>query len=62
MTIYEFMRDCEENGIDESDALNEWEKYCEEERGRFEEEYNSNPYVTTGWAQQDVIDMYRRER
>lgn len=62
MTIYEFMRECEENGVDENDALNEWEKYNEEKREIFEEEYYSDPYVNDGWAQQDVIDMYRRER
>lgn len=62
MTIYEFMRECEENGLDENDALNEWEKYNEEKREIFEEEYYSDPYVNAGWAQQDVIDMYRRER
>lgn len=62
MNIYEFMRECEENGVDENDALNEWGKYNEEKREMFEEEYYSDPYVNAGWVQQDVIDMYRRER
>ena len=62
MNIYEFMRECEENGVDENDALNEWEKYNEEKRKMFEEEYYSDSYVNAGWVQQDVIDMYRRER
>lgn len=33
-----------------------------EEQERFIEEYENNPMVCEGWAQQDLIDMYRRER
>lgn len=29
---------------------------------RFIEEYESRPDVCAGWAQQDLIDSYRRER
>lgn len=28
----------------------------------YEEEYWDDPCVAEGWAQQDVIDSYRRER
>jgi hypothetical protein len=34
---------------------------AEEEHKRFLEEYESDPLVTYGWYQQDVIDMYRGE-
>lgn len=33
-----------------------------EEQERFIEEYENNPMVCEGWVQQDLIDMYRRER
>jgi len=33
-----------------------------EEQERFIEEYENNPMTWEGWAQQDLIDMYRRER
>lgn len=36
--------------------------FREEEHERFIEEYENNPMVCEGWAQQDLIDMYRRER
>lgn len=29
---------------------------------RFVDEYENRPDVQAGWAQQDLIDMYRRER
>ena len=29
---------------------------------RFVEDYESRPDVCAGWAQQDLIDSYRRER
>ena len=36
---------------------------AEAERQRVEwlDEYNSRPDVCAGWAQQDLIDLYRRE-
>ena len=35
--------------------------FREEEHERFIEEYENNPMVCEGWAQQDLIDI-RRER
>ena len=37
-------------------------KRREEERQRFLDDYYDNPLVHEGWAQQDMIDMRRRER
>ena len=33
-----------------------------EEYEQFLEAYENNPEVQYGWHQQDIIDMYRRER
>ena len=33
-----------------------------EEAELLQEEYESRPEVQDGWHQQDIIDMYRRER
>lgn len=62
MNMYEFFRECEEEGIDADEALNEWSRIQAENRERFYEDYYNDPIVQAGWAQQDVIDMYRRER
>lgn len=35
---------------------------AEQEAQEFYEEYHSNPVVTAGWAQQDMIDIGRFER
>ena len=37
-------------------------RFRAEEHERFLEDYYNNPMVNEGWAQQDLIDMYRRER
>ena len=62
MDMYEFFRECEENGIDADEALGEWSRIQAERKARFYEDYYNDPIVQAGWAQQDVIDMYRRER
>jgi len=36
--------------------------FREEEHERFIEEYENDPMTCEGWAQQDLIAMYRRER
>lgn len=33
-----------------------------EEQEAFMEDYENDPVVQAGWHQQDIIDMYRRER
>ena len=51
--------------IEELEELKEQIKeemiFREEEHERFIEEYENNPMVCEGWAQQDLIDI-RRER
>lgn len=36
--------------------------FRQEEHDRFIEEYENDTMTCEGWAQQDLIDMYRRER
>ena len=60
--FYEFVEQCKEEGLTSYEAQTEYEIACEEEHERFLEEYENDPIVQAGWAQQDVIDMYRRER
>jgi len=62
MNIYEFMDDCRKHGLDADEAECKWYEYCDDKQRAFEEEYYSRPDVCAGWAQQDIIDMYRRER
>lgn len=62
MGMYEFFRMCEEEGLSASEAMHEWEVYQSERTEAFYEDYYNDPIVNIGWAQQDVIDMYRRER
>ena len=62
MNIYEFMRECEEDGLSPEEAQREWELYLEEKHNLQMERYMNDPLVHEGWAQQDIIDMYRRER
>ena len=38
------------------------ERYAAEEMEMFIEDYENDPMVNEGWHQQDIIDMYRRER
>lgn len=40
----------------------ECERIAAEEHERFFEDYYNDPMVQEGWRQQDLIDMYRRER
>ena len=62
MDIYEYMRLCEEQGMDGQEALNQWYIDCEQRRRDFMDDYYTRPDVCAGMAQQDTIDMYRRER
>lgn len=38
------------------------ERIAQEEHEAFIEEYENRPDVQAGWAQQDLIDLRRRER
>ena len=62
MSFQEFIEECAENGMSCADALEEWDRYQVEKAERFREEYDNDPVIQAGWAQQDLIDMYRRER
>lgn len=58
----ELIEDMTERGYSESEINNEIsraEAYAEEQ---FYEDYYDDPVVQYGWHQQDIIDMYRRER
>lgn len=60
--FYAFMEDCKEDGLSADEAINEWYRAVAEHKQAFMDEYENDPYVHEGWHQQDVIDMYRRER
>lgn len=63
MNIYEFFRECEQNGIPAEDAMDEWNDYqreaAEYEAERLEELEERS--LMTAW-QQDLIDLHRMER
>ena len=40
----------------------ECERYAAEEAEQKMQDYYDDPVVQYGWYQQDIIDMYRRER
>ncbi len=52
---------CEYCGRPLSDGC-DCQRGAAEEHERFLRDYESDPMVNDGWCQQDVIDMYRRER
>lgn len=50
---------------DEQEYEDDFDDYNREYREEFfdrMDDYFDRPYVAEGWAQQDLIDMYRRER
>ena len=62
MNIYDFILECINEGLTAEEAEQEWNEAVAERHERFIESYYNDPYVQEGWAQQDVIDMYRAER
>lgn len=62
MDIYEFIIQCIEEGLTAGEAESEWNKAVAERHEQFLESYYDDPIVNAGFAQQDAIDMYRRER
>ena len=60
--IYEFIEECKANGLSAREAENEYFRALDEEREERERALYDDPVVQAGWAQQDVIDTYRRER
>lgn len=49
-------------GFDDTEINQEICRAMAESEHDFIEGYESDPVVQEGWHQQDVIDMYRRER
>jgi hypothetical protein len=62
INIYDFIETCKGNGLSSDEAQTEYYRAVEEEKERKLEEYYNDPIVNEGWHQQDIIDMYRRER
>lgn len=60
--IYDFIETCKENGLSTDEARLEYDRAVEEERQQKLEDYFNDSLVHEGWHQQDIIDMYRRER
>ncbi len=60
--FYDFIETCKENGLSSDEAQTEYCRAIEEEKERVLEDYYNNPIHEEGWRQQDIIDMYRRER
>lgn len=62
LDVYEMIDECRENGMTGLEALQEVSRAIEENRQAFFENYYNSQEVQAGWAQQDLIDTYRRER
>ena len=62
MDFYEFMEQCKEEGLMPEEAIREWHRAEADRAEAWMEAYDDDPEVQYGWHQQDVIDMYRRER
>lgn len=62
ISLYDFVDECRSQGMTAEEAESEYWRAVEEERERRIEEYENSPETWAGWAQQDTIDMYRRER
>lgn len=60
--LYDFVECCKDEGLSAAEALEELNRAQAEAEATFIEEYESRPDVCYGWYQQDIIDMYRRER
>lgn len=62
MDIYSFVDECRALGMTAQEAEREYYQALEEHKNQVIEDYENNPWTWEGWAQQDLIDMYRRER
>lgn len=62
VNIYDFVDQCRDADLTPEEADREYARACAEERERFFDDYYNDPVVCEGLAQQDMIDMYRRER
>lgn len=60
--VYEYMKQCQEDGMESREALNEFLQDLEQDREDFIEEYENDGAVQYGWHQQDMIDLRRMER
>ena len=62
LDFYDFMELCRDEGLSPEDALDEWDRARAAAKEKFLEDYYDNPETQYGWYQQDLIDMYRREK
>lgn len=62
MTITELVDFYREEGLDDSEINRRILRDLEEAEAAFFESYENDPMIQEGWQQQDLIDMYRRER
>lgn len=62
MNIYDFIDECRDAGMTAREAEREYCRAIAEEAHEWEESYYDDPWVIAGAVQQDIIDMYRRER
>lgn len=62
MTITELVDFYREEGLDDSEINHRIPRDLEEAEAAFYEAYENDPMIQEGWRQQDLIDMYRRER
>lgn len=60
--IYEFVEQCKAEGMTSQEAMQELNKALYEREEAMIEAYYNDPIVNEGFHQQDIIDMYRRER
>ena len=62
MDFYEFVLECQEQGLTAAEAENEWYRFLAREEEERIEAYEDDPEIQYGWYQQDLIDCYRYER
>lgn len=62
INLFDFVEECKAQGMSANEAYSEFCKAVSEEAQEVVSEYENSPETHYGWAQQDTIDMYRRER
>lgn len=60
--FYSIMEQAREEDLTPDEAIERWHEALDEYHDAFMRDYENNPIVNAGWAQQDVIDLYRFER
>lgn len=62
INLFDFVEECKAQSMDANEAYSEFCKAVSEEAQEVASEYENSHETWAGWAQQDAIDMYRRER